>query len=131
MAVLSLCCCAQTFSSCDELGLLSSFGTWVSNCGGFSCCGVWALEQELSSCGTQVQLPHGMWDLPRPEIEPVSPALQGGFLTTGPPGKPHHYSYLPACPFWVLSSELIFSTTCWACECVWMLRGSLNSTTSL
>ena len=29
-----------------------------------------------------------MWDLPRPGIEPVSPALAGGFLTTSPPGKP-------------------------------------------
>ena len=28
-----------------------------------------------------------MWDLPRPGIEPVSPALAGGFLTTDPPGK--------------------------------------------
>ena len=28
-----------------------------------------------------------MWDLPEPEIEPVSLALQGGFLTTGSPGK--------------------------------------------
>ena len=27
-----------------------------------------------------------MWDLPRPGIEPVSPALAGGFLTTAPPG---------------------------------------------
>ncbi|KAJ8788184.1 hypothetical protein J1605_005483 [Eschrichtius robustus] len=29
-----------------------------------------------------------MWDLPRPGIEPVSPALAGRFLTTVPPGKP-------------------------------------------
>ena len=29
-----------------------------------------------------------MWDLPGPGIEPVSPALQGGFLTSGPPEKP-------------------------------------------
>ena len=28
-----------------------------------------------------------MWDLVTPGIEPVSPALAGGFLTTGPPGK--------------------------------------------
>ena len=28
-----------------------------------------------------------MWDLPRPGIQPVSPALAGGFLTTAPPGK--------------------------------------------
>ena len=29
-----------------------------------------------------------MWNLPRPGLEPVSPALAGGFLTTAPPGKP-------------------------------------------
>ena len=29
-----------------------------------------------------------MWDLPGPGLEPVSPALAGGFLTTEPPGKP-------------------------------------------
>ena len=28
-----------------------------------------------------------MWDLPRPGLEPVSPALAGGFLTTVPAGK--------------------------------------------
>ena len=28
-----------------------------------------------------------MWDLPGPGLEPVSPALAGGFLTTAPPGK--------------------------------------------
>ena len=27
-------------------------------------------------------------DLPGPGLEPVSPALAGGFLTTVPPGKP-------------------------------------------
>ena len=31
----------------------------------------------------------GMWDLPGPGVEPVSPALAGGFLTTAPPGKSH------------------------------------------
>ena len=29
-----------------------------------------------------------MWDPPGPGLEPVSPALAGGFLTTAPPGKP-------------------------------------------
>ena len=33
----------------------------------------------------------GMRDLPRPGLEPVSPALAGGFLTTAPPGKPLSY----------------------------------------
>ena len=28
-----------------------------------------------------------MWDLPRPGVELVFPAVQGRFLTTGPPGK--------------------------------------------
>ena len=30
-----------------------------------------------------------MWDLPRPGLEPVSPALAGRFSTTAPPGKPN------------------------------------------
>ena len=38
----------------------------------------------FSSCGTQAQLPCSMWNLPRPEIEPVSPTLAGGFLSTVP-----------------------------------------------
>ena len=28
-----------------------------------------------------------MWNLPRLGVQPVSPALEGGFLTTGPRGK--------------------------------------------
>ena len=28
-----------------------------------------------------------MWDLPGPGLEPRSPALAGGYLTTAPPGK--------------------------------------------
>ena len=42
----------------------------------------------LSSCGSRAQLLHGMWDLPRPGLEPVSSALAGRFSTTAPPGKP-------------------------------------------
>ena len=30
-----------------------------------------------------------MWDFPRSGMEPVSPALAGGFFTTEPPGKPN------------------------------------------
>ena len=30
-----------------------------------------------------------MWDLPRPGLEPVCPALAGRFSTTAPPGKPN------------------------------------------
>ena len=35
-----------------------------------------------------------MWDLPRPGLEPVSPALAEGFLTTTPPGKSQHKGIL-------------------------------------
>ena len=77
------------------------WGVRASHCSGFFCaehgsrhtgfsrCGSWALERRLSSCGAQAELLRGMWELPRPEIEPVSPALAGGFLTTAPPGKFH------------------------------------------
>ena len=52
-----------------------------------SCCRAGALEHRISSCGTQAPLLHGTWDLPRPGVEPVSPAVAGEFLTSGPPGK--------------------------------------------
>ena len=35
---------------------------------------------------------HSIWDLPRPRIEPVFPALAGGFFTTELPGKPPYTS---------------------------------------
>ena len=56
-------------------------GFWGAQASIIAVCG-------LSSCGTWAELPHDMGDLPGPRIEPLSPALQGGFLTTGPPGKP-------------------------------------------
>ena len=59
-------------------------GFSIAVCGLRSChlCG-------CSSFGTLALLPQGMWDLPGPGIEPMSPALQDRFLTTGPPGKSH------------------------------------------
>ena len=54
---------------------------------GLSSCGSWALELRLRSCGTWALLLCDMWDLPGPGLEPVFPALAGGFLTTAPPGK--------------------------------------------
>ena len=44
-----------------------------------------AQAQQLWHRGLAV---HDMWDLPRPGIEPMSPALTSRFFTTGPPGKP-------------------------------------------
>ena len=47
-----------------------------------------AAAHGLSSCGALALLPRGMWDLLRPGMKPASLALAGGFLTTGPSGKP-------------------------------------------
>ena len=51
-------------------------------------------ENRLQALGTRslelccmTQLPYGTWDLPGPEIQPVSLALADGFLTTEPLGK--------------------------------------------
>ena len=44
--------------------------------------------RRLSNCGSQAQLLCGIWDLPRPGLKAVSPALAGRFSTTAPPGKP-------------------------------------------
>jgi len=50
-------------------------------------CSLQALECRLRGCGTWVPLLLGMWNLLKSQIEPVSPALAGGFLSTVPPGK--------------------------------------------
>ena len=44
--------------------------------------------RRLSNGGSRAQSLRGMWDPPRPGLEPVSPALAGGLSTTAPPGKP-------------------------------------------
>ena len=44
--------------------------------------------RRLSNCGSRAHLLRGMWDLPRPGLEPVSPASAGRLSTTAPPGKP-------------------------------------------
>jgi len=53
--------------------------------------GAQALGSWLSGCGLQASLLHGMWNLPRPRIKPVSPALPGRFLATALPGKSPSY----------------------------------------
>ena len=61
---------------------LSSCAMWLSSCGSR------ALGHRLNSCGTQAKFLYGTWDLPRSRIEPVFPALAGGFFTTELPGEP-------------------------------------------
>ena len=84
MAVLGLRFCARAFPGCGKRGPLTIAAS---------------LEAEhrlqarrLSNCGSRAQPPRGMWDLPRPGLEPVSPALAGRFSTTSPPGKPANSS---------------------------------------
>ena len=88
MAVLGLRFCARAFSSCGERGPLL-----IAVRGPLTIAASPAMEhrlqtRKLSSCGSRAQLLRGMWYLPRPGFEPVSPALAGGFSTTVPPGKP-------------------------------------------
>ena len=79
---------AQASSSCSEWGI-------TPRCGVQACL---AVEHRLNSCGTQALLLQGMRDLPGPRIEPMFPALAGGFLTTGPPGKSSSFT-LNLCVF--------------------------------
>ncbi|XP_067586500.1 ubiquitin thioesterase otulin isoform X2 [Pseudorca crassidens] len=50
--------------------------------------------RRLSGHGSRAQPLCGMWDLPGPGHEPVSPASAGGLSTTAPPGKPKTPTFL-------------------------------------
>ena len=91
LAVLGLRFFARAFSSCGEWGPL-----FIAVRGPLTIAASLVAEQrlqtlKLSSCGSRAQLLRGMWDLPRPGLEPVSPALAGRFSTTVPPGKPYFF----------------------------------------
>ena len=80
--------CARAFSSCGERGplLIEVRGPLIVVA---SLVAEHRLQtRRLSSCGSRAQLLRGMWDPPRPGLEPVSPVLAGRFLTTALPGKP-------------------------------------------
>ena len=72
-----------------------ALGMWASVvvAHGLSSCGSRALEHRLSNCGARAELPRSMWDLPGPGLEPMSPALAGGYFTTAPPGKSLLYCF--------------------------------------
>ncbi|XP_059872339.1 formiminotransferase N-terminal subdomain-containing protein isoform X3 [Delphinus delphis] len=50
--------------------------------------------RRLSGHGSQAQSLRGMWDLPEPGHEPVSPASAGGLSTTARSGKPSLFNLL-------------------------------------
>ena len=88
MAVLGLRFCARAFSSCGKRGPL-----FIAAREPLTVVASLVVEhrlqtRRLSSCGSRAQSLRGMWDLPRPGLEPASPALAGRFPTTAPPGKP-------------------------------------------
>ena len=80
-----------------------------------SSCGSWAPELRLSSCGVADSLVLGLRLscpeacgilVPQPRIKPASPALEGGFLTTGPPGKFHiNWAFLGLSLSWSKGKE--------------------------
>ena len=70
-------CSGLSYSRARAHGL-TGFGSGTSR----------ALVHRLNCCGAEAWLLCGLWDLFGPGIEPVSPALAGGFITTEPPGKP-------------------------------------------
>ena len=89
LAVLGLCCFVD-FSLVTEnrgysLGAVRGLVllTMGSRASVVAVCGLWSTGSVVG----RSQLLHGMWDLPRPGIEPESPAWAGRFFTTGPPGK--------------------------------------------
>ena len=72
LAVLGLRFYTRAFSSCGKPGPL-----------------LIAVRGPLTIAGSsRAQSLRGMWDLTRPGLEPVSPALAGRLTTTAPPGKP-------------------------------------------
>ena len=86
--MLGLRFCAWAFSSCGKWGPL-----FIAVHGPLTVVASLVAEHKLqtrrlSSCGSRAQLLRGMWDLPRPGLEPASPALAGRLPTTAPPGKP-------------------------------------------
>ena len=88
MAVLGLRFCARAFPSCGKWGPL-----FITVHGPLTIAASLVAEhrlqtRRLSNCGPRAQLLRGMWDLPRPGLEPVSLAWAGRSSTTAPPGKP-------------------------------------------
>ena len=66
----------------------------------------------LNNCDAWALWLHGTWEFPRSSIEPMFPALAGGFFTTDPLGKPKIFFLLPDNkPTHSLSRPFI----CWVC----------------
>ena len=111
MAVLGLRFCARAFSSCSERGPLFIVVRGPLTVAASPVAEHRLQMRRLSNCDSRAQLLRGMWDLPGPGHEPVSPALAGGFLTTAPPGKPRIFFFysntLKMCYIYLLISTQV------------------------
>ena len=87
--MLGLRFCAKAFSSCGKRGPLFIAVRRPLTIAASLVAKHRLQTHRLSSCGSRAQLLRGTWDLPRPGLEPVSPALAGRLSTTAPPGKPY------------------------------------------
>ena len=88
MAVLGLRFCARAFPSCGKREPLLIAMRRPLTIAASPAVEHRLQTRRLSNCGSRAQLLRGMWDPPRPGLEPVSPALAGRLPTTAPPGKP-------------------------------------------
>ena len=88
MAVLGLRFCERALSSCGKWGPLFIAVRRPLIIVASPVAEHRLQTRRLSNCGSRAQLLSGMWDPPRPGLEPVFPALAGRFATTVPPGKP-------------------------------------------
>ena len=93
MAVLGLRFCVRAFSSCGKWGSL-----YIVVRGPLTIAASLVAEhrlqtRRLSNYGSRAQLLCGMWDLPRPGLEHMSPALAGRLSATEPPGKPWSFIF--------------------------------------
>ena len=86
-------CCKRAFSHCSESGYscvgqeLLTWGLLLMETRALRRAGLVGLAPGLSSCcfwAPELRL-RGMWDPPRPGIEPTSRSLAGGFFITKPP----------------------------------------------
>ena len=121
--MLGLHFCARAFSSCGERGPL-----FIAVHGPLTITASLVVEhrlqmRRLSSCGSRVQLLRGMWDLPRPGLEPVSPALAGRFSTTVPPGKPSSAHFKKFFLFFLTS---LLEYNCFTMVCYFLLYNKVN-----
>ena len=88
MAVLGLRFCARALSSCGKRGPLLIVVHGPPTIAASPAVEHRLQTRRLSNCGSWAQLLHGMWDPPRPRLEPAFPAPAGRPSTTVPPGKP-------------------------------------------